>query len=41
MPKAVSNGLFDLPGTPQATNHDLGVSAGAPLPVRMRPASLD
>jgi putative ATPase len=41
MPKAVSDGLFDLPGAPQATNHDLGVSAGAPLPVRMRPASLD
>src|ERR1700740_945781 len=41
MPKAVSDGLFDLPGAPQTTNHDLGVSAGAPLPVRMRPASLD
>jgi putative ATPase len=41
MPKAVSDGLFDLPGAQQATNHDLGVSAGAPLPVRMRPASLD
>jgi putative ATPase len=41
MPKAVSDGLFDLPGAPQATKHDLGVSAGAPLPVRMRPASLD
>jgi len=41
MPEAVSDGLFDLPGAPQATNHDLGVSAGAPLPVRMRPASLD
>jgi putative ATPase len=41
MPKAVSDGLFDLPGAPQATNHDLGVSAGTPLPVRMRPASLD
>jgi putative ATPase len=41
MPKAVSDGLFDLPGAPQATNHDLSVSAGAPLPVRMRPASLD
>ena len=41
MPKAVSDGLFDLPGAPQATNHDLGVSTGAPLPVRMRPASLD
>jgi putative ATPase len=41
MPKAVSDGLFDLPGTPQTTYHDLGVSAGAPLAVRMRPASLD
>src|ERR1700761_5452623 len=41
MPKAVSDGLFDLPGAPQTTNHDLGVSAGAPLGVRMRPASLD
>jgi len=41
MPKAVSDGLFDLPGAPQTTNHDLGVSAGAPLAVRMRPASLD
>src|ERR1700740_2301814 len=41
MPKAVSDGLFDLPGAPQTTNHDLGVSAGAPLPVRMRPASLE
>ena len=41
MPKAVSDGLFDLPGAPQTTNHDLGVSGGAPLAVRMRPASLD
>ncbi|MFZ1177908.1 MAG: replication-associated recombination protein A [Mycobacterium sp.] len=41
MPKAVSDGLFDLPGTPQTSNHGLGVSAGAPLAVRMRPASLD
>src|SRR6202007_509661 len=41
MPKAVSDGLFDLPGAPQTTNHDLGVSAGAPLAGRMRPASLD
>jgi putative ATPase len=37
----VSDGLFDVPGPPQTTNHDLGVSAGAPLAVRMRPASLD
>ncbi len=41
MPKAVSDGLFDLPGVPQTTNHGPGVSAGAPLAVRMRPASLD
>jgi putative ATPase len=41
MPKAVSDGLFDLPGAPQTTDRDLGVSAGAPLAVRMRPASLD
>jgi putative ATPase len=41
MPKTVSDGLFDLPGEPQTTNHDLGVAAGAPLAVRMRPASLD
>ncbi|MGE2813517.1 replication-associated recombination protein A [Mycobacterium heidelbergense] len=41
MPKAVSDGLFDLPGAPLAANPDVGVSAGAPLAVRMRPASLD
>jgi putative ATPase len=41
MPEAVSDGLFDLPGAPRETGHDLGVSAGAPLAVRMRPASLD
>ncbi|MCV7442178.1 replication-associated recombination protein A [Mycobacterium paraense] len=41
MPKTVSDGLFDLPGAPQTTGHGLGVSAGAPLAVRMRPASLD
>src|ERR1700739_5000349 len=41
MPEAVSDGLFDVPGEAQATHHDLGVSAGAPLAVRMRPASLD
>jgi putative ATPase len=39
MPKAVPDGLFDLPGAPQMTA--LGVSTGAPLAVRMRPASLD
>src|SRR6516225_4017726 len=41
MPEAVSDGLFDLPGAPQTTHNGLGVSAGAPLAVRMRPASLD
>ncbi|BBZ48403.1 replication-associated recombination protein A [Mycobacterium heidelbergense] len=41
MPEAVSDGLFDLPGAPQTTGRGLGVSAGAPLAVRMRPASLD
>ncbi|OBG36653.1 replication-associated recombination protein A [Mycobacterium sp. E3198] len=41
MPETVSDGLFDLPGAPQTTDHGLGVSAGAPLAVRMRPASLD
>src|ERR1700746_933702 len=41
MPEAVSDGLFDIPGSPQTTDRDLGVSAGAPLPVRMRPASLE
>jgi putative ATPase len=41
MPEAVSDGLFDLPGTPPAGAHDLGASAGAPLAVRMRPASLE
>lgn len=40
MPEAVSDGLFDLPGAPK-TGPDLGVSAAAPLAVRMRPASLD
>ncbi|WP_322861378.1 replication-associated recombination protein A [Mycobacterium europaeum] len=45
MPEAVSDGLFDmpsdLPGAQPGGNHGLGVSAGAPLAVRMRPASLD
>src|SRR5580658_10271288 len=41
MPEVVSDGLFDLPGARQPTDHDLRVSAGAPLAVRMRPASLD
>ena len=45
MPEAVSDGLFDmpsdLPGAQPEGSHGLGVSAGAPLAVRMRPASLD
>src|SRR6201996_4896660 len=41
MPEVVSDGLFDLPGARQTSDADLGVSAGAPLAVRMRPASLD
>ncbi|UXA09003.1 replication-associated recombination protein A [Mycobacterium sp. SMC-2] len=41
MPEAVSDGLFDLPGAPPTSDRGLGVSAGAPLAVRMRPASLD
>ncbi|OBI56368.1 replication-associated recombination protein A [Mycobacterium sp. E796] len=41
MPKTVSDGLFDLPGASQTTDQGFGVSAGAPLAVRMRPASLD
>ena len=41
MPESVSDGLFDLPGAAQPTALDLGASAAAPLPVRMRPASLD
>ncbi len=41
MPEAVSDGLFDLPAATQPTDLGLGGPAGAPLPVRMRPASLD
>jgi putative ATPase len=41
MPEAVSDGLFDLPGPLQSSDHGLGVSGEAPLAVRMRPASLD
>ncbi|MGO9355780.1 MAG: replication-associated recombination protein A [Mycobacterium sp.] len=37
----MSDGLFDLPGAARPTDVGLGVSAGAPLPVRMRPAALD
>ncbi|EUA90717.1 hypothetical protein I551_2770 [Mycobacterium ulcerans str. Harvey] len=41
MSEPVSDGLFDLPGAPQHSDHALEVSAGAPLAVRMRPESLD
>jgi putative ATPase len=41
MPEAVSDGLFDLPGAAQPADLGRGGSAGAPQPVRMRPASLD
>lgn len=42
MPEVVSDGLFDLPGAPRSTDSALSVSgAGAPLAVRMRPASLE
>jgi putative ATPase len=44
MPEIVSDGLFDLPGAPRTTDHGLSASAGsagAPLAVRMRPASLE
>ena len=37
----MSDGLFDLPGAARPTDVGLDVSAGAPLPVRMRPAALD
>ncbi|TDH50491.1 replication-associated recombination protein A [Mycobacterium eburneum] len=37
----MSDGLFDVPGAPPAPAGDRGVPAGAPLAVRMRPASLD
>ncbi|MEI7717442.1 MAG: replication-associated recombination protein A [Mycobacterium sp.] len=45
MPEAVSDGLFDVPvdspGSPLETHRGVGVAGGAPLAVRMRPASLD
>ncbi|WP_445160853.1 replication-associated recombination protein A [Mycobacterium sp. Dal123C01] len=41
MPETVSDGLFDLPGESRTANDALGASAGAPLAVRMRPASLE
>ena len=37
----MSDGLFDLPGAARPTGTGLDVSAGAPLAVRMRPATLD
>ncbi|ORB86706.1 AAA family ATPase [Mycobacterium kansasii] len=37
----MSDGLFDLPGASPPGDHGLDASAGAPLAVRMRPASLD
>ncbi|EUA12316.1 sigma-54 interaction domain protein [Mycobacterium kansasii 732] len=37
----MSDGLFDLPGSSKPPGPGLDVSAGAPLAVRMRPASLD
>lgn len=42
MPGAVSDGLFDVPGAlPPPSDSGLSAPAGAPLAVRMRPASLD
>lgn len=41
MPEVVSDGLFDLPGESQVSDHGLGATAGSPLAVRLRPASLD
>ncbi|EID15806.1 recombination factor protein RarA [Mycobacterium xenopi RIVM700367] len=36
----MSDGLFDLPGTPSFTDRDPAASAAAPLAVRMRPATI-
>ncbi|MGC2652267.1 MAG: replication-associated recombination protein A [Mycobacterium sp.] len=41
MPEIVSDGLFDLPGAPGASDGSHISSAAAPLAVRMRPANLD
>ncbi|MBW0014007.1 replication-associated recombination protein A [Mycobacterium sp.] len=41
MPEAVSEGLFDLPGAPQTHHERPAAPDGAPLAVRLRPASLD
>jgi len=40
MPETVSDGLFDVPGAAGFTGSAEGGSVGAPLAVRMRPASL-
>lgn len=37
----MSDGLFDLPSAPHSAAGDREISAGAPLAVRMRPATLD
>ncbi|BCO36594.1 replication-associated recombination protein A [Mycobacterium heckeshornense] len=37
----MSDGLFDLPGTPSLSDRDPAVWAAAPLAVRMRPATID
>src|ERR1700761_8559998 len=41
MPDTVSDGLFDVPDVAELGEGAHGGSAGAPLAVRMRPASLD
>src|ERR1700742_4762829 len=41
MPDTVSDGLFDVPDEDSRGDPGAGNSAGAPLAVRMRPASLD
>lgn len=41
MPEVVSDGLFDLPGESKTPDHALGVTAGSPLAVRMRPTTLN
>jgi putative ATPase len=41
MPEIVSDGLFDVPGESNVADREWSASAGAPLAVRMRPASLD
>jgi putative ATPase len=41
MPETVSEGLFDVPDATSVNDRAYSGSAGAPLAVRMRPASLD